>query len=319
MEKQIVDADRGDQGVKLFDIFVAGIPATTDLETVSRYFCSLGPVKKLELLKIGKKSRGNKLPKQFYRLTTSSVQLFSRLLNPHAPLFYGRKLFCQVYKRGDDLATHSADVNARRVVVKQVPHAATDDDVRAALRKSGGPLETLYEYKSEVDIKTDYSVLYKTYSATFESSSHVLGLIENGKTLLASGVEITIEQFLYKRKLNSEIPSKPVNLSKITTKKLLDNDFSKKNYATTQKKVANSFGERKSYQANKATIDSSKNQPKDSAHDKPTSLPKWLVEGYKPTSAIYHLSKQALTYQPNDKLHLAQLSNLRFNIQLPSS
>lgn len=313
MEQKLPSESLRSNDSKLYEVFVAGIPATESIDSVHSYFSSMGSVKNIELLKIGTKSRGNKLPKRFYRLVTDCYLLFSTLVHHPGPLFKGRRLFCQVYKSGDDLASHSADINARRIVIKQVPLATEDDDVRIALRQAGGSLETLYEYKSEVDIKTDYSKFYKTYSATFEATSNISELVEKGTLVLASGDVALIERFLYKRK-----PVLGSNQKNLPSDNFVAEDKEEKycsQKGATNKKPEVSGSKRFPVKTAKFGIPKNrKNEGTGKTQDTDADFLKWLEDGYKPTSKKYHLSNKVPEHNYLSMESSAKHPLLRFNI-----
>lgn len=299
-----------------YEVFVAGIPAAVDASLVSIYFNELGPITNLELLKIGKVSQRNKLPKTFYRLTTESRQLFSLLVDQPGPIFKGRRLFCQAFKIGDDLALHSADINARRIVVKQVPLSAIDNQIKAALVQAGGPIETLYQYKSNVDTNTDYDKSFKTYSATFKLGNNVTQLIENGSLVLSSGVTILIEGFVYKKRGAIEPNAHKLPVSVTTTKKNLGKQAYFESSTETTKKIYEPYFFPDIDQEKKASYESHKMPKKELPPKLAPDSENWHRKGLKPTSTKYHLHDKAPKYNHSSVFGRQLQSNLRFNFLL---
>ena len=311
--KHVQKMDSSQSSPKSYEVFVAGIPGSIDSDFVSSFFNEMGPIKKLELLKIGKASKGNRIPKKFYKLTTDSLKLFSQLIDHPGLLFKGRRIFCQEYKSGGDLTSHSADINARRIVVKQVPLSVEDIELKVTLVNAGGLLETMYEYKSEVDIKTDYAKSFKTYSVTFQESNQVLLLIEEGSLTLASGATILIEKFIYRKKGANESTTKtPTKGDSITPAKKL-NKHGTVTATENQKKTIGSFAFSASSQVMPAPYDSSKGPKLEPSPESAINFLGWLSDGYKPTSSKYHVSGKAPTYNHSSALSPQRHFNLRFN------
>lgn len=294
-------------------VFVAGLPATVDEGTVLKYFSDMGPVQKLELLKIGKKTRSKGLPKKFYKLTTCSSQLFSLLVSKSCPEFNGRRLFCQEYKNGDDLAFHSADINSRRIVIKKVPIDVTDTVLKTVIGQAGGPLEMMYEYKSDIAIKTEYSKIYKTISATFQSSDRVENLIQQGIIVLPTGEVMLIERFLYKRRLaHNTAVGMPLQANSTTA--ILDKrsnmqstlpspnlvGFAKNHLRDNKEKIAQTAITNKVYPVG--------------SQNTTNYVDIWLCHSYKPTSVKYHYSAQSPMLSHHRDTPKNMQLNLRFNI-----
>lgn len=314
MERSVRESDSDRHESQVFEVFVAGIPATANIDSVYSYFRGLGHVKQLELLKIGKKQYGKKLPKEFYKLSTDSAVFYGKLLERPGPMYQGRRLFCQAYKSGDDLVLHSEDINARRVVIKEVPLSTVTDELRDALIQAGGDLETLYEYKSEVDIETDYSKVFKTYSATFGSKSLVSTLIENRTLRLPSGPNVLIEKFIYRNKGDQK------SISKLLAQEQPPLKFKSLRYNVEKSEahisgfVADDANQGKGSKTKKTIKDSAKNQTKESSQNPTQGFPEWMIDGCKPTSAKYYLSKKVLNSGGQSMTGNYQQSNLRFNI-----
>jgi hypothetical protein len=306
------DSDRHESHT--FEVFVAGIPATADIDSVYSYFRGLGHVKELELLKIGKKQYGKKPPKKFYKLRTDSAVFYGKLLERPGPMYQGRRLFCQVFKSGDDLVLHSEDINARRVVVKEVPLSTLTDELRDALMQAGGDLEMLYEYKSELVIETDYSKVFKTYSATFGSKSLVLTLIENRTLRLPSGPDVLIEKFIYRNKGDQNFNPKPLEQEEPPSKFKSFKYNVEKSEARISGFVVDDANQGKGSRTKKTIKDSAKNQTKESSQNPTQGFPEWMIDGCKPTSAKYYLSKKVLNSGGQSMTGNYKQSNLRFNI-----
>lgn len=313
MIKNVHNMDSSQSSLKSFEVFVAGIPATVDSDSVNNFFNELGPIKKLEQLKIGKASKGNRIPKKFYKLTTDSHKLFSLLIDHPGPLFKGRTIFCQEYKSGGDLASHSADINARRIVVKQVPLSVEDTELKVTLVNAGGLLETMYEYKSEIDIKTDYAKSFKTYSVTFQESNQVLQLIEKGSLNLASGATILIERFIYRKRGGTESTTKIIPKGDSITPANKLNKHGTVTATETQKKTIGTFAYSASSHVKPAPYDSSKGPKLETSPESAINFLGWLSDGYKPTSSKYHVSGKAPTYNHSSALSQDRPFNLRFN------
>lgn len=193
---------------QLYEIFVAGIPASTSLGTLRTYFQSFGPVESIEFLKSGKKGATVRNPKKVCKLATMSREMFLRLTGPIPPQFRGRVLFCQQYKSGPTLLAHSADVNSRRVVVKKVAPSVNLDELRKALQRAVGPIEVFYQYKFDVAGQLHSSRDHKTYSVTFVDNSAALrSLLACGSLELPTGVRVEVEQFCYNRKREKTVPN----------------------------------------------------------------------------------------------------------------
>lgn len=301
-------------GLEWYEVFVAGMPATIDFETVLIFFSSIGPVQKLEVLKMGKKQRGNRLRKKFYMLTTFSPKLFELLVGAPGPEFRGRRLFCQEYKSGDDLASHSADINSRRIVIKQVPLSVNETDLKTALSQVGGILETLYEYKSDVDIKTEYSKSYKTCSATFKSGLKVSKLIEEGILHLPSGTPVLIERFLYKRRLAPDTLLDDLTQVETNLNRSIFEKQSAVQGATTNLNFEASNSKHSSGQCSKLApkADKVKLNPYRTP-DSDVLILNCITQSYKPTSVKYHQSANGPKSQPLRETHIHSIHNLRFN------
>lgn len=299
----------------IFEIFIAGVPAFDDVDTVKFFFKSLGPVFRLELLDICKKPSRGKQPKRFFKLATTSKDFFFLLVNGGGPIYKGRALFCEPYKSGEDLASHSADINARRIVIKQVPFEISLAFLRELLEAEGGEIETLYEYKSVVALETNYSLNFRSYSATFKSNLWAEEFARRGFLQLPSGEIAIVEKYYYRGRVDNKGKSLTFNPSfqkssgkykkqcssiKSSQKKssfhARVSEYTLKQGETTLKKVA------------KATMNSSGLKLKPCS-----SYASFLNSLEKPTSRSYYSYKDLVissrTFNEND-----QNSNIRLNL-----
>lgn len=182
-----------------YQIFVAGIPSSTSIETLRKFFENFGPVFGIEFMKIGKKRSAKNQPRKFCKLLTPSRAMFITLTQQEPPKFKGRALFCQPFMSGDSLLAHSADVNSRRVVVKKVLPAVGLPEIRETLLKLVGPIEVIYQYKSDFGAHHN-SKDQRTFSVTFIHNFNSLqALVKQGYFDLPSGSRVEIEQFSYNR------------------------------------------------------------------------------------------------------------------------
>lgn len=189
-------------GQQTYEIFVAGIPATTTVASLTDFFVQFGPVDGIELQKVAKKKLSKKrLPKQYCRLKTSSEEMFKKMILGEIPPFRGRSLFCQEFKRGDSLEAHSSELNARRIVIKKVPRNLNLPELQLALEKVVGIIEVIYEYQSDLKIETSNTKQFKTVSTTFKNQTKELqDMIAHGFFQMSPTITVQIEQFSPNRK-----------------------------------------------------------------------------------------------------------------------
>lgn len=306
---------------ELYEVFVAGIPASTSLEMLRNFFQGFGPVFSIEFIKLDKRRRTNRQPRKFCKLTTTSRGMFHHLIG--APLqFKGRSLFCQQFMSGDSLLAYSTDINARRVVVKKVPVNIGTDELKEALEFNIGSIDIIYQYKSDFAYFFHNSKDHKTFSVTFSDCFASLQLHLKRRFFdLPSGARVEIEQFSYNRyredrnrdrSRNGPLPdsSKDISSSESKTKTL--NQGGKHRLVQTKPSEAD-----KIYcQCSKATLTSML-----ASVEKPTQS---LIEvkikcqlGYlgKPTVSKYHRFHKHLPHTISTcRLHP---SNIRLNLAIP--
>ncbi len=186
---------------KRYDIYVAGLPPSAEYLKIKSYFRQFGRVEKIYMYiqsSVDSRKRNSEKNSVYCKVTVSDEQTFAAIVQEQNHTFMGRSLFCQSFKRGRGLLLHNSSISNRRVVVKRVPLLLEPSQVRQLLESFVGSVESIYEFKSDLQD----SEFYKNQPKRFKSFSVTLVSIEDAEKIsrplhlcYKTGENIVVERF----------------------------------------------------------------------------------------------------------------------------
>lgn len=214
----------------VYEIYVAGIPQNTKVSTLKTVFKRFGPLASIEILK-AKETKylksSAKNASQFCKLRLASLEAYEAILEAQHVLPSGRQIFCEPFRKGDDLRRRTFNTNKRRIIVKRVPVEVSNELVKTQIEAlAKGTLQTFYEFISpgsdnspnfpnRNNSSSKHKKLFKSYSATLSSESEVQRLLAVTKndpqsltifsSSLKKNVPIVIEKYEQNKKVNNHI------------------------------------------------------------------------------------------------------------------
>lgn len=178
------------------DVYVAGLPPSADGKAVKHYFESFGGV-----LRVGFHTSADSNPncstkkKFFFKVSMDGREALERVLATDRHILLGRRLFCQEYRTGQQLARHILEISSRRVIVKRVPEWLSEHALRFLLEKRAGEVETIYEFKSDRTEPSPERRKFKSYSITFIDPSSADLIADLSPMHIRPRISILIERY----------------------------------------------------------------------------------------------------------------------------
>ena len=188
-------------------IFVTGIPSKTTCKEVLDHFGRFGRVQMYRLPATAKCQRvlqnhaSVNIKRGFCILQVASEITYQQILGS-SEHFQGRSLAIGPFRQGSALWTHNEHVTCRRVIIKKVPSAVSEEILRRALETDFGAITRMYRFAAESSLKAvkrEKSRKTNTYSIEFVQESAALLAAQDSQYFLNGLMSpLIIEKFVKK-------------------------------------------------------------------------------------------------------------------------
>lgn len=266
-------------------IFVTGIPSKTTCKEVLDHFGRFGRVQMYRLPATAKCQRvlqnhASVNIKRGFCILQAISEITYNLILGSSEHFQGRSLAIGPFRQGSALWTHNEHVTSRRVIIKKVPSAVSEENLRRALETDFGTITRMYRFAAESSLKAvkrEKSRKTNTYSVEFVEESSACQAAQDSQYFLRGFTSpLIIEKFVKK---SSQIGDESSQ-----------NDSTYKN--NKKQKNLNNL---------KSSLFTGQNWQNTHQKSQPISAADYEYHNYRPTNKQYHISRETYSTDSSDE------------------